>query len=211
MLFKNRLLTFPIFLCAGLLSACADSNDAVITRASQIDAALNEHHDVCRYNATGETLTKTLMQQSGGQDILGNLPRMCPDLKAELGDRQNGSNSTAVADASSGRADAGNRAGSNDTGGTADGGAATGNGGGDSSTGGASSSGSTSGSSGESTGGSAESTGAGSDGSSGGKGGKGGGKGAGSKGGGSNANNGGGNGSEGNSPGRGKGANNDEG
>jgi hypothetical protein len=209
MLFKNRLLTFPILLSTGLFSACANSNDAVITRASQIDAALNEHHDVCRYNATGETLAKTLMQQSGGQNIVSNLPRMCPDLNAEVGDRRNGGTSRAVADASPSEADAGNRAGSNDTGGPADGGAGTGNGGGDGSSGGASSSGSTSGSSGESTSGSAESTGAGSDGSSGG--GKVGGKGAGSKGGGSNANNGGGNGSEGDSPGRGKGANNDEG
>lgn len=198
MSFNNRLLTFSILFSAGLLTACATPNEAVITRASQIDEAIGQRHEICRDNTLGERGTKTPTQQTGGQELPGNWTRVCPDQNAELVERRNGGLSRAVADASPGEADAGNRASGDDNGATNDGSAGTGTGGGDRSSGGASGSGGTSNGS-STSGGSGDSTGTG----SGGKGG--------SKGGGSKANNGGGNGSEGHSPGRGRGANNDEG
>jgi hypothetical protein len=206
---------------AGLLSACAAPSHSVITRAWQVDHTLAGVDRDCRFNAISRTVTEEISARIDADQVFEELSQACPELMLAgtanaSGERifitdGEGLVATSLGAAgfgSSSERSTGSDRSSNDS--RADAGDSTGSAGGGA---GGSSRGDTGGNAGSSDGGDASGdTGGGTGGD------KGGGTGGDStsdtsgKGGrnGSNANNGGGNGSEGASPGRGKGAHQDE-
>ena len=197
MLCVKRVLTVTSMISAGLVSACAQNSEAVITRSWQVEQALNENREVCRYDAISDALALRLKEQPGGPQMLDDLSGICPELTIIPLESRRGDLFASVSDDDNDSFGSDSSSGGGDSSGGDSSSGDSSSGGGDSS-GGDSSSGGGDSSGGDSSSGGGDSSGG--DSSSGG----------GNRGGGSNANNGGGNGSEGGSPGRGSGANNDE-
>ena len=185
---KQRIF-FCVVASAGMV-ACSQYESSVMTQTWQIKKALIERPEECRYRAIAETLSDEIRATPDGEEILTDLRRVCPDLKvAFLESRDSSSSQTSFTEPN------GNEGGS-----FAEGGANTSNSG---------NSGTTSNTSGEADGsGTGDGSGSGDGGGTSDGGGTGDSDGTGDSGG--KGNNGSGNGSEGNSPGRGRGANNDE-
>lgn len=80
MLCVKRVLTVTSMISAGLVSACAQNSEAVITRSWQVEQALNENREVCRYDAISDALALRLKEQPGGPQMLDDLSGICPEL-----------------------------------------------------------------------------------------------------------------------------------
>ncbi len=204
MVFQNRLVAVALLSSAGFLSACAIPSDGVITRASQVDAALSNQDGECHYSAISNTLAEQLEERDDADRVMRDLNDLCPDLEvaflrdinrtaARAGTATLAGGSFSDPEGTEGAPSSGG--GTSSTGGDSPGGDS----GGSDSSGGDSGGGDSGG--GDSSGGDSGGGDSGGGDSSGGD--SGGGKG-------SKGNNGGGNGSEGSSPGRGRGANQDE-
>ncbi len=187
---NSRIFAVSAIMAAGFLSACAAPNESTITRAWQVDYAINEEERECRFDIISQSVADEIETRIDADQVFEELWQACPELALIADPDGRGGDQDSVREAgtfSVASADSDTPEGSEPEGrDTAE------------STGNESGSGSDGGSSGGSDGGSDAGSESGSDSDSGGRGR------------GSNANNGGGNGSEGSSPGKGSRANEDE-
>lgn len=81
MVFHNRFAAVLLLSTSGLLAACAVPNENVITRASQVDAALTDRGGDCRYDAISVSLAEEIKTQEDADALFKRLTNACPGLQ----------------------------------------------------------------------------------------------------------------------------------
>lgn len=81
MVFQNRLTAVLLLSTSSLLAACAAPSDSVITRASQVNAALSNVDNECQYSGISNSLSEQIMSRDDADDVLRRLSDVCSDLE----------------------------------------------------------------------------------------------------------------------------------
>lgn len=90
MVFHNRLAAVLLLSTSGFLAGCANSNENVITRASQVDAALSDRNAECRYSAMSVSLAEQIKTREDADALLRRLNDACPELQIGFVDGEDG-------------------------------------------------------------------------------------------------------------------------